>query len=410
MGARSPGLRVLLAAVLVGGGCGGGKSTPDAAPGDAPSGIDAACPGAYERITAEDSGHELAVAYREHVPTANEKVMAVALYAVLIRATQEELDVDLFQRLAAEGTLSAIPGLYPTAFRPCGAPISTMQGAVISDPFRCTDDCRITRDEVFAILVAPLITGLRILGTQSMVIGDVIKMTNDIKMALVDPTLTGQALQNAVAMAIGGMNVDAFLTTVFETIGKAAAVSAGIAELIGAGQVGPALAAAAAVIAIGVVAVRLQMLANKINACRQWKAENCRCMNSPSCACAALGFPSRGVMCCGQGGPTVDGQGWYVVTASSTCCVLNRAEYSKHSQMCWAPPDKTPGPCPECLSDAECCDRTGAPGNIDSCVAGRCCGRDGPARPNTPTVVDFSCCSGVRYQVNSTERTCAPAP
>ena len=84
----------------------------------------AACPGAYERITAEDSGHELAVAYREHVPTMQEKVMAVALYAVLIRAASEStLDVDLFRRLAAEGTLSAIPGLYPTAFRPCGAAI-----------------------------------------------------------------------------------------------------------------------------------------------------------------------------------------------------------------------------------------------------------------------------------------------
>jgi hypothetical protein len=90
--------------------------------------------------------------------------------------------------------------------------------------------------------------------------------------------------------------------------------------------------------------------------------------------------------------------------------VLNQAEYRKHDQICYTPPDSTPGPCPGCISDAECCDRTGHPGDVDRCIGGRCCGPDGPQRPNTPTMADLSCCSGVRYQVNSLERTCAPAP
>ena len=375
-------------------------STPDAA---------SACPTAYERITAEDSGHELAVAYREHVPTPQEKVMAAALYAVLIRAAKENtLDVDLFRRLAAAGTLSPVPGLYPTAFRTCGGAVTAKQAAVISDPFQCTDDCLVSPDQVFGLLIEQLVRGLRLLGAQSMVYMEALNLTNNLKLALADPGLAGQQLQNAALAAISQDSVGAFLTTVFDAIGKSVAITAALAEIAGAAEVAPALAATGTIIAMGVYAVKLQMLANRITACQQWKLENCSCMG-PNCGCAELGASSRGVMCCAQGGPTSDG-GWYVITASPTCCVLNRAEYGKHSQLCYAPPDKTPGPCPSCLSDAECCDRTGAPGNVDHCVDGRCCGREGPERPNTATMVDFSCCSGVRYMVNSAERTCAPAP
>ena len=55
--------------------------------------------------------------------------MAAALYAVLIRAAKENtLDVELFRRLAAAGTLSPVPGLYPTAFRTCGGAVYGQAG------------------------------------------------------------------------------------------------------------------------------------------------------------------------------------------------------------------------------------------------------------------------------------------
>lgn len=366
------------------------------------------------------AGHELAIAYQEHIPTIEEKATAAALWAVLIRGAHDgQLDQTLFQPLAGSASLAAIPSRYPSAFRGCAVVPTALRAAtgfvdgalsrpLISNPFQCTDDCLISMNEVYALLAEPLVNALKTLGGLSMVYGEALTLTDALKSALADPALAGMGIEQAAAMAISQDDAGALLATIYDTIGQAAAVSAAVLELAGAAEAAPIIAGAASIIGLAVYAKKLSDLAALILACKDWKAKNCTC-SGPTCGCADLGESALGVQCCAQGGPE-SGGGWYVATASPTCCVLNRSEYGKHSEMCYTPPDKAPGRCPSCQTDADCCDRSGAEGNIDHCIGERCCGSDGPEQAGTPTVVDFTCCSGVRYALNSTIRACAPAP
>lgn len=398
MAPKAPG--AVFAALLFAACRSSGPASPDAA----------ACMNAYQRVTSDKSGHELAVAYREHPPTDGERAAAAALWAVLIRgAHDDQIDRALFEKVATAAPLSEIPGRYPTAFRGCASSSgSSASGAIISNPFQCSDDCLISMSDINSLLVDPLVNALKALGGLSAVYGEALQMTDALKTALADPASAGQSIQETAAAAISQESAGALLAAIFDAIGQAAAVTAAVVELAGAADIAPVIAGVGAIIGLGVYAAKLKELADRIVACRDWKAKNCACPNG-MCGCADIGASARGVLCCAQGGPTADGS-WGVITASSTCCVLNRAEYSKHSEMCYTPPDKAPGRCPSCTSDGQCCDRTGPEGNIDRCIGGRCCGPDGVDRPGTATMVDFSCCSGVRYVLNDATRQCAPAP
>jgi hypothetical protein len=48
--------------------------------------------------------------------------------------------------------------------------------------------------------------------------------------------------------------------------------------------------------------------------------------------------------------------------------------------------------------------------DVDRCIGGKCCGPDEAESPGTPTMVDHTCCSGVRYVRSDGRRHCAPAP
>jgi hypothetical protein len=210
-----------------------------------------------------------------------------------------------------------VPTLYPSVYGSCSA--GSASQPIISSPFECTDDCRITPSDLASYygLLDKLLSGLigQLGGAAGTLVGQV------------TPSISGgSSLQDAIRANLSSSAASQLLSGVGQVLLTSTESSAAIAALAGAEVPAAALEILAAFIELPLIAKATLDLAKLITSCRSFTASSA-CKDGGCKATAPNCIVSPGPLC--PSNSCVSG-----ILKGATCCNFNTGE---------------------CCSDADCC-------------------------------------------------------
>jgi hypothetical protein len=330
---------------------------------------------AFTGLQTDTTGATLEAAYKAHQPTNDEIKYTAFMWAVAVSAyANVGLSDDLTSAIttaAADPSQAAlfggsVPSQYAGVFPACGT--SAKSEDIISHPFKCTDDCKISLGDL-----------LTYYGVGDNILSALAQEFGGAAAAIIAQAKASSMtnLSTVVAQNVDETGAYAFTQNVGDAIVQSLNVTSAAAALGGGEAVAALLAALSAYVALPFVVAKTNALAKLINDCNAFK--NTMCMS----ACVPIGKPATlAVDCCA--GALQAASDYTLPGKASTCCVSLGRPCTNDAECCWSSAFVT-GACVYGDPDPSCIPPNGKP-----------CGR----------VVQFAQCVGGQCMSDTTSGTC----